>query len=234
MSELLRPLSKNNKINLKIPSKIIVENKGYEVGREEVKQALLQQWQPVCGHCKIEFQSLSIPLIPLAYQQEPWRVNTRGNLPRGSFSAPIQFLGKKQPPGSFWVSGQVSILRKVPVTKRSIRMGERIAAKDVSWKYKDVTFAYDGTPDLKNIIGRKSRVSMKAGQIVWVNSIIKEKAVSRGQIIKVVLGDDRFEIVLQAKAEQDGYVGDRVKLKNLKTDKIFSGVVTRLGEVIVR
>ena len=128
----------------------------------------------------------------------------------------------------------MAIYKKVPVVTRALNMGEKLRADDVAESLRDVTFSYDSSPALEEIPGKVLRYSVGVGDVVWSRTIKKEKALARGEIVKVIAESENFQIVLMARAEQDGYMGDTIQLKNLRTNKLISGVVADSGEVMIK
>jgi flagella basal body P-ring formation protein FlgA len=113
-------------------------------------------------------------------------------------------------------------------------MGTRVSEEDFKFEWRDVTFATDTSPTAKEIIGQAAKFTMNANDIIWRGSLMREKAVQRGEIVKVQTGEPGWEISIQARAEQDGFAGDTISLRNLQTNKVISGRVTGSGEVQVR
>ena len=52
--------------------------------------------------------------------------------------------------------------------------------------------------------------------------------------MKVFVGEGNWQVTLQAQTQQDGYVGDIVTVKNLKTKKLISGEVVGINEVALK
>jgi flagella basal body P-ring formation protein FlgA len=75
---------------------------------------------------------------------------------------------------------------------------------------------------------------MNAGDIVWRGSLVREKAIQRGELVRVVSGEGNWSVSVQAKTEQDGFLGDTVNLRNVQTNKLISGRVIGRGEVEVQ
>ena len=61
-----------------------------------------------------------------------------------------------------------------------------------------------------------------------------EVQAKRGQIVKGTLGDDDFQISLNVEAQDSGYIGDVIKVKNLETQKLLSAVIVDKGVVKVQ
>jgi flagella basal body P-ring formation protein FlgA len=55
--------------------------------------------------------------------------------------------------------------------------------------------------------------------------------VKRGQQVNFSVGEGRgFLITIKTEAQQDGSLGDQIKLKNVESGRFISGVITGLNE----
>lgn len=219
---------------VKIPNRITVENRGYELTKEEVKTKLARRWERLCKECRFVFRSVSLPILPSAALGKRWRLEDQGRLPRGSFSRRLEVFQDHGAPVVYWISGRVEIHKKVPVSKKAIEIGHRFRAEDIAEKMRDVTFATDGLPTAKEIEGQQAKRAMRANEVIWASFIQREKALTRGDLVKVVTGSENWELSLRAIAEQDGYIGDYVKVRNIKSRQLMNGRVTAKGEVEIQ
>jgi flagellar basal body P-ring formation protein FlgA len=94
-----------------------------------------------------------------------------------------------------------------------------------------VTFARDSTAFDGEIVGRKARQAIAAQDILYAGMLEKEKALKRGDPVKVALGEGEWEVILMGVAEQDGFIGDTVKVRNPRSQQVIVATVTARGEV---
>lgn len=216
---------------IQIPHQVIVENKGFEVDRETISKQLVSSWTQYCNECKFNITTLQMPNMPKENMQFPWTLSVDPRLPRGNFSAKLVVNGSESRVLTYWVNGQVEIQKRVPVLVRSTPMNTRLTEEDFKMDWRNITSATDSSPTSEMIIGQKTKYSMNADDIIWSGSLIREKAVQRGEIVKVMVGDDNWNVSIQAQTEQDGYVGDTVNLKNIQTNRMITGRVIANGKV---
>jgi flagella basal body P-ring formation protein FlgA len=219
---------------LQIPHKVVVDNRGFDMNRETVEQELLARWSTMCSDCQIRIKSMQMPALPSQLANAPWEIENDNKLPRGNFAQKVLITGIDGRIQIYWLNGQIEIKKKVPVLARSTPMSTRFTEDDFSFQWRDVTFSTDTTPTAKEIIGQQAKFTMNANDIIWRGNIVREKAIQRGEVVRVVIGDDNWQVTTQAMSEQDGYVGDTVNLKNLQSKKIISGRVVASGEVEAR
>ncbi len=223
-----------SKIKMQIPSTITIENVGASIDENKLKTDLVSAWQKLCSECQFNIKQIQTPKIDPKFQNSPWQLKSVA-LPRSSFSVAIEILGEEgQVNPMYWVSGSAEQLKKVPVATRAIYFAERLELGDFKWEWRDVSLAQDGIPLASEMTGKRLRGSIRAGDILWRASIEKEKALNRGEYVRVLVGEPLWQVSLMGLAEQDGFIGDTVKVKNPKTSKILSGVVTAKGEVSVQ
>ncbi len=237
MMEVLRPIVQAERLLSKQPvhlvmaKSVIVDTLKREITAESVTTELLQAWQPLCVDCKLEIEGLGLPAVQGV---RDWNLKIKAELPRGSFSVPVEIVRLDQAPVSAWISGRLIAKRKVPVAKRSLSTGERVQTADFTWEFRDTSFAVDGVPPAEDIVGRKSKMGVRAGDILWASQLEKEKAIHRGEMVQVKSGQGLWEVSMTVVAQQDAVIGDIINLKNPKTNSILVGQVTGLGEVELR
>ena len=201
---------------------------------QEIKQGLVSQWQAQCPDCRFEIQELSLPRLPEGSRVNEWSFIGAPPLPRGSFSIGIRVLDGNSQDGNgkrFWINGVAKIKRQVPVVTRNMSFNERLGETDVQFEFRDVTYARDAIPTKESLVGRKTKMTKAVGQILWQSDLAKEKAVSRGEWIKVVSAEGPLEISMMAQAESDGFIGDVVRLRNASSKQIITGVAVAKGSV---
>lgn len=234
IAEALRGQLSSKDLSIQIPNQIVVQNRGYELDEESIQTELIDAWKSLCEGCKIRIKSLKLPTLPASLRDRVWKYEPITKLPRGNFSQKIILTAQDGHEQFYWINGEMQVEKKVPVLNRSTPIHTRFQRDDFKFEWRDVTLATDTHPSEVEIVGQQARFTMNANDIIWRNSLVREKAVQRGEIVKVIVGDDQWQISTQAMTQQDGFVGDTINLKNLQTQKIITGRVVGLGEVEAR
>lgn len=221
-------------IALDCPSRVVVSRKSFKFQKANVEEVLRSQFASACADCEIEISNLALPAVPKTIPSHaPWKVRTRGEIPKGSFSVPVE-IGEEGATRSFWITGSIAVFKQAPVATRAIGAGERIQPEDFIVQKKDVTFATDSIatpPDLgASIAGR----SIAAGSVIWRGSLRREAAIKFGDVVKVVAGTEEWQVSIEGVAQSAASVGDPVKVKIPRTQKVISGLVKDKGWVEVR
>lgn len=235
--EALRPLVVEERrrtgqnLRLVVPKNIVIDTVKREMTAEQVTTELRQAWQPLCGDCQLDFDGLSLPRLE---NVRDWTLKIKSEVPRGSFSIPVDLIREDGSSMSAWVSGRTILKKRVPVAKRVFQMGERIQPGDFSWEFKDVSYSIDGIPQADELTGKQVKNGIRAGDVLWLSGLEKERAIRRGDLVQVRSKSEGWEVSLSVIAEADAYIGDVINLKNPKTNNALIGQVIGRGEVELR
>ncbi len=223
-----------DRIQLTIPARVVVSRKAFRLEARDVENEIRTQLGAVCPACEVDIRRLAMPVLgPKFPSSASWKLRLRPELPKGSFSAPIEIDG----PGgrrTFWVSGQLSVYRTVPVAKRAIGIGERIAANDVEFQRKDVTYASDSFPSETELSGAVAARAIAAESFVGRAMLRREPALRAGDAVKIVAGGEGWQVSADGVAQSGGHVGDTVRVKIQRTQKTLSGLLREKGLIEVR
>src|SRR6185312_11684951 len=99
-----------------------------------------------------------------------------------------------------------------------------------TWEYRDTSFAYDGIPQNDELSGKRLKQSLRAGDILWGSQLERERAVRRGDLVQLRSAEGSWEVSMSVVAQQDGFVGDVISLKNPRSNTMLMGQVTAPGE----
>lgn len=222
----LNSQEKLHKLNpsFKIPSQVKVSFSSTPVSRQEVERKILNTLRTRCGDCeyKVSIQSVPIP------SQKQWELDFTQLSAKGGFLLPLKEGDQRQ---LKWISGTIRVSQLTPVTTRMILQGERVQAQDIHMIATDVTYSKDGVLRAVDVQGQLAARSLPIGSPVWSSDLKREPAAMKGQIVKAVIGDESFEISANMQAEDNGFVGDLIKVKSLENQKVLSGLVVEKGVV---
>jgi flagella basal body P-ring formation protein FlgA len=219
------------KVHVILPKTVVIDTMKREMTGDQVTMELTQAWQPLCSDCRLSIESLSLPRVD---NVRDWSLKIKAELPKGSFSIPVDLVRENGSLLPAFISGRLVTKRKVPVAVRMIPIGERLQANDVSWDYKDTSYSYDGVPGVDELTGKHLKQGVRAGDIVFSSLLEKDRAVRRGEMVSVRSSSKGWEVSLNMVAQQDASIGDTVNLKNPKTNNTLTGEVVGQGEVELR
>ena len=219
-------------LSLKTPQKITFKAKRNYISSKDMTREILNKAQEACSGCEAEMDELNIPEIKGSGEILQVKLDTQNFRAGGAFLLPLHVVTSKGNT-AYWVTGKVSLYKMAPVAARMILANERIAEEDILYKKISINFARDSFSELKNIIGKKAARTLSLNQPIFTNDLKKEPAVQRGQMVKIVLGDDAFEVSMSGTAEETGAIGDMIKVKSLENQKMLSGILIEPGIVKV-
>lgn len=208
----------------KVPSIVKVSFATTPISKQEVQRKMTNYLTARCADCEY---SISIQSVPTPANRQ-WDLDLTQLSSKGGFLLPVRDGENRQ---LKWISGTIRVSRLTPVTTKMISQGERVNAQDLQMSMMDVTFAKDSPLRIEDAQGQLAARTLPVGTPVWASDLKREPAAKRGQIVKAIIGDDSFEITVNMQAEDNGFVGDLIKVKNLETQKILSAQVTDKGVV---
>jgi flagella basal body P-ring formation protein FlgA len=227
------------RIALIVPPKLVILRKSFAVEQNQVESELRQRFKENCPSCEFEFVRLSLPIIHLPEHSTSsnwgWKLRVRPEMPRGTFTIPLEVSSDDSHFNqTYWVTGQVEIQKTVAVAKRNISLGEKLSEDDFSFEKKDITFITDSTPTEAELKKAFAARTLQAEQVIVRSALRKESDLKYGESVKVVSGNDRWQISIDGISQATAELGDTVKVKIPRTQKLVSGVLIAKGVVEVR
>jgi flagellar basal body P-ring formation protein FlgA len=146
--------------------------------------------------------------------------------------APIEVLQDGKNLRNFWVSAEVYVHADVVTAAKRIIPGKIIEAEDIEKKNKEITdlrAAYAGRPE--DIIGKISRRNFSPGDPLTRDSFSDPYLVRNGEIVRLRLERDGVVLTSLAKAEQDGRLGQIIRVRNIDFSRVLKAQVTGRAEV---
>jgi flagella basal body P-ring formation protein FlgA len=83
-------------------------------------------------------------------------------------------------------------------------------------------------------IGLRLTAAMVPGVAITTRNIARAPTIMKGETVILTAEGEGFSIATPARAEEDGYEGDLVAVRNIKSGIVLSGRVGQGGIVLVR
>lgn len=236
ISEIIRYNLRSDlpQIALKIPSEIKVSRKGTDLTPDEVKSRMITWVQSTCAPCEVDIQSLRLQNPGKLDASITWSVSNSQIIPRGNFNIALDLYKNNNFLRKIYVQGNLRISKEVPVVKRTLQYGERIQRDDVSFEKRDITFNRENIPTPEELYGSEIAGSISTNQIIWTRNLKRKMALTRGAPVQVTVQNQGWKIHITGISQDNGYIGDTVKVLNPATKKIIVGVINANGMVEVR
>lgn len=214
-----------------LPKSILIRRTGYEFTAKGVEAQLIRSWTEKCKDCRFRFVSLSVPPLQKSKNYRSWNLQLPDEVPKGSFSIRLDVENDLGLSERYWISGQLQVSKRVPVAARALELGARLEKSDIKEEWKDISFSTDSFLPMESLVGKAIRRAKKSDDWIQSGDIVREKAVRRGENVKLYVGKGGWEISMQGLADQDGSVGDTINVRNPKTSRVLTGLVRGVREV---
>ncbi|HUV38237.1 MAG TPA: flagellar basal body P-ring formation chaperone FlgA, partial [Planctomycetota bacterium] len=133
------------------------------------------------------------------------------------------------------VQAELEGVRRVVVARRALAAGSTIRERDVEIARVDgasaPTDAFE-KPDL--VVGERLAKPVSAGGPITPDSLAKPVLVGRGDMCRMTIRGRGFRIMGEARARENGSIGDTIAMESLKERRRFAATVTGRREVEVR
>ena len=222
-------------VEWKIPRRTHVSRKN-----DFAKEAALKQMQDEfalrCGGCDVVFKQIDWPVTE-GLKVVSWRLAFRSDRPRGSFSVPIEFelagqgnAAKK----TLVVSGQVEFFAQVPVAQRVIQGGEKMQLSDFKTERRNITYILDASATIKDFEVSVAARGLPMGEPIWKSSLRREQQVRFGDPVRVQSGGETWNVTTDGISQGAAAIGETVRVKVGKSQKLVSGILKEKGLVEIQ
>jgi flagella basal body P-ring formation protein FlgA len=134
-----------------------------------------------------------------------------------------------------FVRAKVEVWKKIVVAAKKIKRGGQIAAKDLSLVEKDIAMIpnkYLG--NVLQAVNTEAKTTIPKGSTIFGWMIKKMPLVHRGSEIAVRVTASNLLVKAQGVALEDGYRGEKIKVKTKNSKKTLEGILISANEVEVK
>ncbi len=205
----------------------------FGVSYEEIESRVKEKVRNEFGSSvKIENLKVFLPKDAKSWHLRNIEIRLKEKLPKGTVAIILE-----TPKGIKKISGTLSLLWAcdVPVLVDTVRKGERIYPWQVSFERKYLkTCPRTGVPEGNEVLNYVALRDLKKGEILKLSYLRRVPLVKRGERVSVIFRSGSIEISFYGEALQNGYIGDRIRVKSLNSGKILIGEVVSEGTVLVK
>ena len=87
---------------------------------------------------------------------------------------------------------------------------------------------------VEEAVGLRATASLTQGVALATRALAKAPAVMKGETVTLMADGDGFSVSMPGKAEEDGYEGDLLAVRNLRSGVVISGRLAPGGVVVIR
>jgi flagella basal body P-ring formation protein FlgA len=152
-----------------------------------------------------------------------------------NFLLALEVMVDGGPVRTVWVGADVRINATILQAARRLPYGAVLSGDDVrsvSVEIPDARASYFRSTDA--VVGKVLRRSLKPGDLITENALADPLVVRTGQTVHLRFERSNVHVVMSARAEQDGRVGQSIRVRNLEFAHVMKAVVVGPGEVLIQ
>lgn len=197
----------------------------YAAAREFIDQSLSSEHET-------SFAPLDQRLQLIACDQPLTAQSNTPSIKPGRNSIGVKCNGAKS--WSLYVSAQVKIFEDVVMLKQPVQRGEVLTADHLQLSHQDTSLLRSTfIRDLNSVINKQAAHNLPQDAILNERDITQAIIIKRGEHVAITSGSPYLSIQMQGLAMMDGIQGQTIRIKNVTSGRIVSGLVTKPGVVAV-
>lgn len=129
----------------------------------------------------------------------------------------------------------IAVFDDVAISANPLTRGQIIDSQDIQYRKKNISLLKQGYYRKGDVLsGLEARRNLASGQVLTPASLQPRKLVSSGQRVTIMLNIDGLKIKTSGQALSSASMGQIVKVRNTRSNKIVEAVVTGEGQVKVQ
>jgi len=137
-------------------------------------------------------------------------------------------------PWSLYVPVTVSIMGQTVVATRDLLRGELVTAADVRLEQQDLTRLHSGYLSALDLaVGKRVKRTIRQGGIIKPTQIVAPTLIKKGAEVTITVNSNRIQVRTKGKALGSGGPGERIRVRNLSSNKVLEATVVSAGIVQV-
>jgi flagella basal body P-ring formation protein FlgA len=159
---------------------------------------------------------------------------TSAVISRGSITAPIEILQADKTLRCFWIAAGIVIHSDAWVAAQKIVPGQIVKSNDFvkqSTRIEDLRTTYVHTLD--EVVGKVARRRFSPGDLIVREAFVDPFLVKKGETVQLRLERSGVMLTAQARAEQDGRLGQMIRVRNLDFATVLKAQVTGRLQVML-
>ncbi len=122
----------------------------------------------------------------------------------------------------------------VVVPRASLPVGTILTAAMIEERETDIAPGGAFLKSLDEAVGLRLTAALGPGIAITTRNVARAPTIMKGETVTLTAEGEGFVIATPGRAEEDGYEGDLVAVKNIKSGIVLSGRVAQGGVVLVR
>ncbi|MEG3618361.1 flagellar basal body P-ring formation chaperone FlgA [Magnetovibrio sp. PR-2] len=215
--------------------RIVVERESQIVNKSEVEEILYERLiaEGADPNARVQLSNRSFRLdLPVGEEYLLGIEQMNYDMSNSRFSAILIWgTGKDE---RRRVSGRMERMSEVPVLSSRLMKGDIISKHDLDWvSMPQSRLARNAVTDSSRIVGMAAKRAIAPGKPISSSDIRRPLAVTKGDLVTMVLSTPAMRLTVQGKALQSGSKGDTIRITNTQTRTVVEATVTGAGEARV-
>ena len=148
----------------------------------------------------------------------------------GRLTVNVKCNGNK--PWTLYVPVQVKVMQDVVVLSHALSRNSIIAQSDLQIEQRDINRMNSGYfSDPQKVIGKIIKRSVGGGLALSPAYVESQKLVKRGQQVILLAETRGITVKMAGTAMENGGSGERIKVKNLSSNRVIEGQITEEGVI---
>jgi flagella basal body P-ring formation protein FlgA len=144
----------------------------------------------------------------------------------GSVSLLVTFFVDGMQKRSVRLSGKVDVMQEVVVAKEDLQRRQKINREAVTLRQVNLArISAKALTEESEVVGMQTARTIKAGEVILPHMLKKVPLVKRGDHLILVAESASLKVVATAKALEDGFEGEQVRVANASSGKEVRGRV---------
>ncbi|HUY68135.1 MAG TPA: flagellar basal body P-ring formation chaperone FlgA [Alphaproteobacteria bacterium] len=166
---------------------------------------------------------------PAAFTLDNFQYNPADQRFRATFMASTD-----QGPVTRPITGRVAVMEKVPVPARRLNAGDVVAGDDLQWIVLPQGQLDGVITDASRLVGKELRHDANEGQPLREQDVMVPRLVKQGALVTMRIATSFMTVTAEGRALQDGTLGEAVRVRNDRSQRVIEGTVSGPGMVTVR
>ncbi|MFN3919497.1 MAG: flagellar basal body P-ring formation chaperone FlgA [Methylohalobius sp.] len=203
---------------------------------ESIQQAIVAHLESIVRQ---HHQNFDIKLAPLDSRLRLPRCNQPLAIfplseaaPIGAVSVKVECQGAH--PWTIYAKANVRVFQQVAVLARALPKGAVLDQGAVVLESVDIATLRQGYfASLEQVLGRRLKNSLPKGSVLIPQHLATTKVISKGDAVTIRVSEGGLDVRMGGHALMDGGLGQRIRVRNDRSQRVVEGVVQGPGEVQV-
>ena len=141
------------------------------------------------------------------------------------FTTATLSVGSGPSPERVTVTGRVRLMADIPVVRAKVPSGRIVKPDDLVVRSVDISATPKVYTRLEDCVGKRARVTLRAGNPVQLSQIERMPDVCSGEMVMIQARSHNIMVEARGIAVKDGYTGEHIPVKNASSGKQVIGTI---------